>query len=96
LTINSKDISKKVNFYFEALDDAKIEISQVNYPELVESNQVFNLSFTLVKKSYSVPKDIKVELQNLRKEALINLLASYGLQQADEQFVRNYLEANLK
>ena len=71
LTINSKDISKKVNFYCEALDDAKIEISQVNYPELVESNQVFNLSFTLVKKSYSVPKDIKVELQNLRKEALI-------------------------
>ncbi len=72
LTLNSQDITKKINFYIEVLDNPKIEITNIKYPEIIESEERFYISFILSQESYSIPKDIKISLQGLRnKEAII-------------------------
>ena len=48
--------------YYTILDNPKILVSDLTYPEEVELNQKFTLLFNLDKDSLNIPKNVNVEI----------------------------------
>jgi hypothetical protein len=56
------DISKATYLEYDVLDEPKIELIDLEHPSEVEFNENFSISLTLVKKSFSTPKNILITL----------------------------------
>lgn len=63
VTASSEFFSKKIILTFTILDEPKIEITDLSYPEKVEYNTKFTISFTIKKLSYRNPSNVKVILK---------------------------------
>ncbi len=71
LTISAKnsEISKMSFITLMALDNPKVEISELKYPERVKFDDSFKVSFVMTKKSYATPKNAEVTIyHNKNKE----------------------------
>ncbi|MBW2979506.1 hypothetical protein DRZ77_01190 [Candidatus Woesearchaeota archaeon] len=63
ITASSEFFSKKIILTFTILDEPKIEITDLSYPEKVEYNTKFTISFTIKKLSYRNPSNVKIILK---------------------------------
>ena len=63
ITASSEFFSKKIILTFTILDEPKIEIADLSYPEKVEYNTKFTISFTIKKLSYRNPSNVKIILK---------------------------------
>ncbi len=85
VTAGNNDISKLAIVEYDILDKPLIRISNISYPKSIGYNKNFNLNFTLIKESRSIPENVSV---NIRAEGMEK---SWDIEklEADQEFVIN-------
>ena len=62
ITAKNGDVAKAVDITVEFLDNPKVEITKIRKPQEIPFDSAYALGFTVEKASYSIPKDVLVEL----------------------------------
>ncbi|MBN1156205.1 transglutaminase domain-containing protein [Candidatus Woesearchaeota archaeon] len=80
---NSDDVSKTEKVIMDVLDFPKVNITLVEYPDNISFGQKYSVKFSLLRDSYSVPKNLEIELKSGR------LLKSWSIDNLSER--RNFI-----
>lgn len=90
--VKNTDVSKAEYIEFNVLDEPRISIKDIEFPETVEYNDNFKIGFLLGKESNSVPENVEIKLlqNNFEQEWSVKELPE------DRKFVINLLGKNLK
>jgi hypothetical protein len=62
ITARNSEVFKTDTIYYTVLDNPKILVSDITYPEEIELNKKFTLLFNLDKDSLNIPKNVNVEI----------------------------------
>ena len=75
ITLRNKDVLKKQDIKYLLLDKPKLEITNPEYPQIVNIDDTFPIKVLINKNSFSNPKNIKIGLdsQYLNREKLLKI-----------------------
>jgi len=71
-TVTSINYTTSKTYYTEIIDNPKLEIKNISYPSKVSFKDMYNLTFTIVKSSYSNPEKVLIALPEFNQQFELN------------------------
>jgi hypothetical protein len=92
ITASNALVSKSDDLKINVLDEPKILIDEIYYPENVSFKDAFNVSFVLKRKSYSLPQQVSIMIsQNTKKRTFTKEVID-----KNERFIMSFPARDLK